>query len=711
MDKLSELKSYIPERIYQRLEKKIEYFMPPQSDAVKRGLFTGKSMVVSAPTASGKTLIAEMAILNSFLSGKKSIYLAPLRALISEKYEDFVKENSDIKAILSIGDYNEKDYNIDKYDVIFASTEKFDSIIRNSLHKIGNIGCIVYDEVHLLSDIGRGPTLEFLVTLNKLLFPNAQTIGLSATIGNADELAEWLKAELVKSDFRPVKLSKKKYFEGELINGSVEKLNSGYEDPLSNIISWLFKNNKQALVFSQNKRTVVANAKTIGSIIGNKLSDDDKKMLISVSKEVLNVLERPTTQCELLSDLVKQGVAFHHAGLVNKQRKLIEDNFKNGLIKFIVATPTLAMGVNLPANTVIINSIRRYGDYGMELLPAIEVEQMMGRAGRPKYDKEGNAIVVARNEGELDIIEEKYFSGEIEPITSKFNSEIAIRKYTLNLFCLGIYDKEDSVSNFFNETFMHFSGIDVYDKIDDAISFLEENDFITGNKDKIEVTRMGKLVNSLYIDPLTGSLFIKFIERIKKKEKIDELDLLHVIFCSEEFRNIRLNQKEFQKYEEESYELDLSADENIVDYDRFVSAIKMAHVMQDWISEKNEKYMEEEYGLLPGEFYNILENTKWLVYSLSEISKVMQLRKREINEISIRIKNGIKAELIPLVSMPEIGRVRARKLYSAGITSLKLLKEAGLERLSSLLGRGVAQKVYSYLHKNENTLLDRKVFV
>ncbi len=705
MEKLSEFKSPIPEKIYERLEKKIEYLMPPQVDAVRKGLFTSKNIIVSAPTASGKTLIAEMAILNSFLSGKKSIYLAPLRALISEKYEEFTKENPDIKAILSIGDYNEKDYNIEKYDVIFASTEKFDSIIRNSLHKIGNIGCIIYDEIHLLSDIGRGPTLEFLITLNKLLFPNAQIIGLSATIGNADELANWLKAELVKSDFRPVKLSKKKYFEGELINGNVEKLNNGYEDPLSNIAAWLFKNNKQALVFSQNKRNVVANAKTLSSLIGGKLPEEDKKKLLSVSKEILGVLDRPTTQCEILSELVKNGVAFHHAGLVNRQRKIIEDNFKKGLIKFIVATPTLAMGVNLPANTVIINSIRRYGDYGMELLPAIEIEQMMGRAGRPRYDKEGNAIIVARNEGELDIIDEKYFSGEVEPITSKFNNEIAIRKYTLNLFCLGIYDKEDKISDFFDETFMHFSDIEVYDKIEDAVSFLEENDFIVGKKDKIEVTRMGKLINSLYIDPLTGSLFIKFIERIKKKESVDEIDLLHVLFCSEEFRNIRTNQKEFQKYEEESYELDLSADENIVDYDRFISAIKMAHVMQDWISEKTEKYMEEEYGLLPGEFYNILENTKWLVYSLNEISKVMQLRRKDMNEMGIRIKNGIKAELIPLVSVPEIGRVRARKLYSTGITSLKSLKEASLERLSSLLGRGVAQKVYSYLHKNENTLL------
>ncbi len=320
MENLSDFKEQIPEEIYRNLSGRIEFLMPPQAEAVRKGLFSNKNLVISAPTASGKTLIAEMAILNAFSSGKKSIYLAPLRALISEKYEEFSKEHGNIKSLLSIGDFNEKDYNIDRYDVIFASTEKFDSIIRNSLHRIGNVGCIVYDEVHMLSDIGRGPTLEFLITLNRLLFPDAQTIGLSATIGNADELAEWLSAELVKSDFRPVKLSRKKYFEGKLINGKEEKINSGYDDPLSNIAAWLFKNGKQALVFSQNKRSVVANAKTISALIGGRLSAEDRGKLLPVSKEILNVLDRPTSQCEILSDLVKNGVAFHHAGLVNRQR-------------------------------------------------------------------------------------------------------------------------------------------------------------------------------------------------------------------------------------------------------------------------------------------------------------------------------------------------------------------------------------------------------
>ena len=116
--------------------------------------------------------------------------------------------------------------------------------------------------------------------------------------------------------------------------------------------------------------------------------------------------------------------------------------------------------------------------------------------------------------------------------------------------------------------------------------------------------------------------------------------------------------------------------------------------------------MEEEYGLLPGEFYNVLENTKWLVYSLKEVAKVLNFKKKDILEMEIRVKNGVKKELIPLISVPDIGRVRARKLYGSGIVSLKLLKDQRVERLSALLGKAVAAKVYSYLHKTENLLTE-----
>lgn len=699
--KIKEAQGHVPEAVYSRIKDRITEFMPPQEEAIRKGLFKDKSILVSAPTASGKTLIAEMAILNTLSKKKRAIYVAPMRALISEKFEDFKKDYPDIRCALSMGDYSETDSSLGSYDVVFASTEKLDSLLRHPNNSyLANIGCIVYDEIHLLTDIGRGPTLEFLITLNKRIFPGAQIIGLSATINNGEDIADWLGCELVKSDFRPVKLVKKVYFDGELLNGRKEELNN-VEDPLLNIIIDLVKRQKQALVFSQTKKSTVSNAKLIGNVVGPKLDAAERSGLKKLSDEVLGALDRPTPQCEELGALVKSGVAFHHAGLVNKQRKAIERGFREGLLKFIVATPTLAMGVNLPANTVVISSVYRYGDYGSEPLPALEVEQMLGRAGRPKYDREGTAIVIAKNERDLDLIRGKYFDGEIEPIVSRFNNEIAIRRYVLALIDLEFYSSRKSVSSFFDDLFINHFDVDISDKIEDAMDFLEENGFIHEEHKKLSTTRLGKLINTLYLDPRTGLVFVKFIEKSKETGKFDPFSVLHLLFCAEEFRFIRISQAEFERYEQESYELNLAADQNIVDYDRFISAIKMAHIIDDWIGEKSERDIEEEYKVLPGEFYVTLESLRWLTYSLKELMHALGGRYNELARISTRIKYGIKEELLPLVSVPEIGRVRARKLYGQGIKTIAELKATSIDRLARMFGSKIAEKTYYYLHDKD----------
>ena len=698
--KIQETESQIPKQVYTKIKDKIVEFLPPQAEAIKKGLFEGENILVSAPTASGKTLIGEMAILNAVSLGKRAIYVAPMRALISEKFEDFTREYPEVKSALSMGDYSESDSTIGAYDVLFVSTEKLDSLLRNSGNYLINVGCIVYDEIHLLTDVGRGPTLEFLIALNKKIFASAQIIGLSATISNAEDIAEWLGCKLVKSDFRPVKLVKKVYFDGELLGGKKETLNN-VEDPLLNIVMELIKKQKQALIFAQTKKSTMSNAKLISNVFAPKLVPEDKKALNKLADEILNVLDRPTSQCEQISDLVRGGVAFHHEGLVKKQRKLIENGFRNGLIKFIVATPTLAMGVNLPANTVIISSVYRYGEYGSESLPALEIEQMLGRAGRPKYDKEGTAIIIARNERDLDLIQKKYVEGEVEPIISKFNSEIAVRKYTLALSCLELCRSKDDFSAFFDTLFISSLGIDLTEKIDAAMEFLEEHDFIIDEMGKILATRLGRLINQLYLDPYTGLVFMRFIEKMKESDRIDPFSILHVLFCTEEFRFIRISQSEFERYEEESYTLSLLTDQNLVEYDRFISAIKMAHIISEWIDEKSERDIEEDYKVLPGEFYVTIESIRWLVYSLKELSKTLGGKSNEIAKLSTRIKYGIKEELLPLISVPEIGRARGRRLYSLGIKSISELKATPIDKLSHILGSKIAGKVYSYLHEED----------
>jgi helicase len=212
------IESKIPKELYKILEKEIEKLRPAQEKAIKKGLLDRKNLLVCTPTASGKTLIAELAALKSIIEGNgKAIYIVPLKALASEKYKDFKKRYDNVaKVALSIGDKDSSDSYLVDYDLIITTSEKLDSLIRHHAPWLSLVSTIIIDEIHLLNDPGRGPTLEILITILRQLLKKVQIIGLSATIGNPEELAEWLKAELVIDDWRPVKLHKGVYLDGEI---------------------------------------------------------------------------------------------------------------------------------------------------------------------------------------------------------------------------------------------------------------------------------------------------------------------------------------------------------------------------------------------------------------------------------------------------------------------------------------------------------------
>jgi len=215
---LESIKNRIPEELYEILKKDIEELRPAQKKAIESGLLDGKNLLVCTPTASGKTLIAELAALKSIIEGKgKAIYIVPLKALASEKLKDFKKRYDGIaKIALSIGDIDRADSYLIDYDLIITTSEKLDSLIRHHAPWLSLISTIIIDEIHLLNDPSRGPTLEILITILRQLLKKSQIIALSATIGNPEELAEWLKAELVADDWRPVKLHKGVYLNGEV---------------------------------------------------------------------------------------------------------------------------------------------------------------------------------------------------------------------------------------------------------------------------------------------------------------------------------------------------------------------------------------------------------------------------------------------------------------------------------------------------------------
>jgi len=191
---------------------------PAQEKAIAAGLLDGTSILVCTPTASGKTLIAEMGAMKHILEGKgKAIYIVPLIALANEKYKEFKRKYGHLcKIALSIGDRDSADSHLSDYDLIICTAEKLDSLIRHHSPWLSYVSFAAIDEIHLLNDPGRGPTLEILITVLKKLLKNVQLLGLSATIGNPKELAQWLGAELVEDTWRPVPLKKGTLFGGQL---------------------------------------------------------------------------------------------------------------------------------------------------------------------------------------------------------------------------------------------------------------------------------------------------------------------------------------------------------------------------------------------------------------------------------------------------------------------------------------------------------------
>ena len=211
-------KDKFPHNVYERLQKKgFDALRPSQAKSVMNGLFKGTNLIVSTPTASGKTLVAELAFLNTVLNEEgKAVYIVPLKALASEKYKTFREDYPGLDIGKSSGDVDSEDEYLADKDVIITTSEKFDSLLRHRTPWIKNIKAVIVDEIHILNDPSRGPTLEIVLTLLKQYLETFQLIGLSATIGNPEELSQWLDAELIEDKWRPVELRKGIYRKGKI---------------------------------------------------------------------------------------------------------------------------------------------------------------------------------------------------------------------------------------------------------------------------------------------------------------------------------------------------------------------------------------------------------------------------------------------------------------------------------------------------------------
>ncbi len=496
---------------------------------------------------------------------------------------------------------------------------------------------------------------------------------------------------------------------------SVEAVTS---DAAVNLALDTLKLGKQALVFVNTKR----GAERVAEDISKKVKETNAE-LQELSERALHVLSRPTKQCERLARCLKKGIAFHHAGLAQEQREIIEEAFRNNKVRIICCTPTLAAGVDLPAFRTIIRDLRRYSGRGMSWIPVLEYLQMAGRSGRPSFDNYGEAIAVASGSSEAEEIIENYLRGEPEPIYSKLAVEPVLRTYLLSLIASGFIPTTSDMADFFSRTYWAHQYGDVEGlraKLAKTLEQLEEWGFATvagsvksdsgfvsadqlEGKAKVRATAIGRRVSELYLDPLTASQLIHRLQRAAAK-RLEPFQLLHAVSFTLEMRPLlRVKQSELEWVEEQLALMEESLLEEPrmwdYDYDEFIRSVKTAMFLNEWIEERDEEFLLEKYGIRPGEIRAKVDIADWLLYACQEFSKMMSFRdvSNYISRLRLRLKYGAKEELIPLLKLRNIGRVRARKLYNNRIRDVRELKEASLTTLAQLIGRKTAIDVKSQL--------------
>ncbi|ESP88501.1 DEAD/DEAH box helicase [Candidatus Halobonum tyrrellensis] len=630
----------------------IEELYPPQADSVEAGVCAGENVVAAIPTASGKTFVAELALLTA---GGPGLYICPLRALAREKYEEF-DALPGVDVGISTGDYDSAAADLAGHDVVVATSEKVDSAIRNGAAWVDDLACVVVDEVHLLGATGRGPTLEVTLSTLRRRTRGAQVVALSATVANPDEIAGWLDAELVESTWRPVDLRTGVCAGGHVAfddgtGFSVEVLDAADPDvdarteATAALVADAVAGGGQALAFVRSRREAEA--------LADRLTDEGlaeaADMGMPAAETAEAVREAGGTETgERLAECAAWGVAFHHAGLRSAHRAVVERAFRERRLAVICATPTLAAGVNVPARRVVVRDQQRYDGEGMEWLPVLEVHQMCGRAGRPGLDPYGEAVLVGDDDERAEL-EERYVDADPEAVESKLRDRAALRTHTLALVATGFASSQAEVLDVLGDTFYAYRtrDPDLGGVVGDVVGELIEMGMLApagGGRANggIEATPLGAQVSRQYVTPETGARLVAGLRRMAAMDERDvtPLTAFEVVCDTPDIQNGYLRGEEraamYQFARTHADELTTSMGDTD-EFESWLEAVKTARVLADWVEGESLDDLVEAYRIGPGDLESSVERAEWLSGAAAALAETLDLELPVFESVRARL--------------------------------------------------------------------------
>ena len=692
-----------------------------QERAVKEfGLFGGGNLIVFSPTSSGKTFVGEMAAVKAARENTKVFYLVPQKALAEEKFQEFRQRYGSlgIKVVVSSRDHREYDDDIERRDFQIAVVvfEKMQTLLVSRPQLTEVVGLVVIDELQLITDETRGPTLELLLTKLRTAHSTPRIVGLSAVLGKAQSLADWLGAKLLIETKRPVELRKGVLCKGEfkfLEHNSSTKGAEAFVDYNTDkrhelvlgAAEELARRKEQVLVFLPDRMSTVTYARML-----------NERVSLSAAEEAIEELREheETHAREALLQVLSNSIAFHNSDLSPEERSVVEKHFRSGAIRVLFSTSTLAMGLNLPVKNVILDGkrwqyLKRYSRWSLEDVTKSEYENMSGRAGRLAHTNDfGRSILVTHSPFEADVWLRHYVGAEFEDIVPTLK-EAPLENHVLNLLASGLAESRNELAQLLLSSFTGFvhwnqqmSREGFLAALDAALKICLDGGLARRDtSSRVAITDLGRACASKGVDVSTGVALAEWAKEAKSAA-VTELEMLIVVSQSPAGGAVYVGMDKRERFQHDyrgellrrAGELRVStrpvfasmeADQSSAEFEA-AKAFKKSVLLADWIDEVRTKDIERKYSVWAGALRRLGEEYAWLVEALSAVAQACgwsDPRCKEISTLADRLVHGVRGDAVSICGLRVngLGRSLVRRIVSAGFSSPDAMRKADEETL------------------------------
>lgn len=689
-----------------------EFLTDVQQKALEAGVAVGQSLVVCAPTSSGKTLVGEIAVLRSLHNDHRCLYLVSHKALAAQKYADFVTKFSSVDSdpsgtvALSTGDREEGDL---LADILIATYEKgLVLILRGQIDPRNSV--VVADELQIIGEDARGPNIE---TLCAVLRQRGMTqfLALTATVENPDDIAAWMCCCLVQSYIRDVDLKQEIWFQGngyslifgQEIGEDLDSVNQYPNAPLDAVNYLLDRDLAPILVFTETRGEATRYATSFSQYRQRHAAG------IGVAEQ-LDLFSEPTEVSEKLKNSAERRVALHTADLTPQERQVIEQGFLDGKFDVCFATSTLAAGVNFPFKTVMFPKLTyEYGDRQGSQITRGDYRNMSGRAGRLGMHDLGYAILLPKNYPERNHANEV-----VLPENDRVNSQLlslSMRRTVLALVAAGVAGTKPALRDFFENTYYWHQILErdsaklkkVIEKADLAMDWLVEQTLVEQQVDTYLVTPLGKATARSGLLPSTARAFVALLE-----QNIDALEnnfnnhiggLIHWVCSSDEFTGDTPSRFLTFPVGGESYGslTFVSTQQLLFPLDRTDNRLyQNVHALILFVNGMPERHISFHTNMSSGSVHRLAIDVSWILDGLHSIAAVPDLAcpqqvGNQIAMLARRVRWGSPAEALDLIRIaerahvPGFGRQRAMALVEKGVMNFEDIENLGAGQLSEIL--------------------------